>query len=585
MKLPSLLTVLATAGTLLDHSGQVQGHGIGTGYCLGTNGAIRVWVRHWHGAISSLGGEFFQVSQDGGAVENLQPSGFVNNLGVQDGTIDWVAQDCVSGAFGGQSLPTEAGGTFVSTGECPGNSQDDWVYFDFFGSGFCNGDSFSITLVGSPGAILDEACTSLYPTTVNAVISVTGPPYVEIDGNNVCGTSVYVPTNTPVVYIVVDACDPNPTTNSEYYLSGEEFPAAGTITNCVDAVNSFGNQQTCCFDMIIYDDSVPTLIPTTPGACVFEGNCVRSHAGATPGGSDYANDALCEFQYLGPDQLIDVVFFDTESCCDFLVIDGTSYSGSNEITVNSGDVFRWTSDGSVTRAGWEICLVPPPSPSAQPSGQPSLLPSGAPSMAPSSLCVTPPVLCPTDISRSRTTTDVEEVSGKGGRRDLRISKASSAGVDEPLFPVCLQLEGGKRGRGSVETDSEYRTECVDFDVYLELEAGLPKAAGKDQINDYYCGCCNTGDEEYIPLFCLGPPICEGDQAPCGSSTSKGNGGSPSAGRGRGGVRDLRGSRGSRDLRHRKTAYVTICVGGNTLCVDEYDTDYHGQAIYTCGACP
>jgi hypothetical protein len=182
MKLPSLLTVLATAGTLLDHSGQVQGHGVGTGYCLGTNGAIRVWVRHWHDNISTLDGEFFQVSQDGGPVGNLQPSGFANNLGVQDDLINWVGQGCVPGEFDGQG-PTEADGTFVTTGECivggddntSGNDdkyrKDDWVYFDFFGSGFCPGATISITFVGSPGDILDEGCTSLYPTTVDATIT------------------------------------------------------------------------------------------------------------------------------------------------------------------------------------------------------------------------------------------------------------------------------------------------------------------------------------------------------------------------------------------------------------------------------
>ena len=53
---------------------------------------------------------------------------------------------------------------------------------------------------------------------------------------------------------------------------------------------------------------------------------------------------------------------------DFLSIGGTYYDGTNcpRGNVSGGTTIRWTSDGSVTRDGWMICVTPctPPSPSS-----------------------------------------------------------------------------------------------------------------------------------------------------------------------------------------------------------------------------
>lgn len=66
--------------------------------------------------------------------------------------------------------------------------------------------------------------------------------------------------------------------------------------------------------------------------------------------------------------MISIVSFSTETCCDRLRANGNSYSGSTSsraILLGQGETMSWTTDGSVTRAGWEICIdgVFGPSPS------------------------------------------------------------------------------------------------------------------------------------------------------------------------------------------------------------------------------
>ena len=66
-------------------------------------------------------------------------------------------------------------------------------------------------------------------------------------------------------------------------------------------------------------------------------------------------------------------YFQTESCCDKLQVQGSYYSGSNPggldgRRMNSGEVMYWMTDGSVTTRGWQICAnaVVPPHPTGIP---------------------------------------------------------------------------------------------------------------------------------------------------------------------------------------------------------------------------
>jgi hypothetical protein len=75
-------------------------------------------------------------------------------------------------------------------------------------------------------------------------------------------------------------------------------------------------------------------------------------------------------------------FFDTESGFDVITIAGTTHSGTNgfrNVAMAAGDTFTWSSDGSVTRAGFIICPNTAISPSPPPI-PPGPTPPPAPTM-------------------------------------------------------------------------------------------------------------------------------------------------------------------------------------------------------------
>ncbi|KAK3249004.1 hypothetical protein CYMTET_41555 [Cymbomonas tetramitiformis] len=79
---------------------------------------------------------------------------------------------------------------------------------------------------------------------------------------------------------------------------------------------------------------------------------------------------------------LQVTAFNTESGFDFFYVGSARYdgtSGPNNVAVTAGTTLRFTTDGSVTRSGWYICLSmpsppPPSSPPASPSPPPALPP-------------------------------------------------------------------------------------------------------------------------------------------------------------------------------------------------------------------
>jgi hypothetical protein len=98
----------------------------------------------------------------------------------------------------------------------------------------------------------------------------------------------------------------------------------------------------------------PTFTVTS-GSCstASESHCIRS--ANYP--SSYQNGERCEFTLSGPGSLSSTAF-STESCCDHLHIGGASYSGGTIPTGVLADVatsISWSTDGSVTRSGWEVC--------------------------------------------------------------------------------------------------------------------------------------------------------------------------------------------------------------------------------------
>ena len=73
--------------------------------------------------------------------------------------------------------------------------------------------------------------------------------------------------------------------------------------------------------------------------------------------SNYGNNENCSITVRDAVAL-SVEAFDTESGYDFLMVDGVQYdgtSGPENADVAAGTIITFTSDGSVTRTGFEIC--------------------------------------------------------------------------------------------------------------------------------------------------------------------------------------------------------------------------------------
>ena len=90
------------------------------------------------------------------------------------------------------------------------------------------------------------------------------------------------------------------------------------------------------------------------GDCDVQGDCVSS--------SNYpnvhGNSESCSVTMLQDAAIVVGSTFNLETCCDDLVIGGVDVesSASAPATLNQGETFSWSSDGSVTREGWQLCF-------------------------------------------------------------------------------------------------------------------------------------------------------------------------------------------------------------------------------------
>jgi hypothetical protein len=87
---------------------------------------------------------------------------------------------------------------------------------------------------------------------------------------------------------------------------------------------------------------------------------------------------------------LDVREWGTEAGYDRMTIGATAYSGASSpqgVTVQAGTSISWVTDGTVTGAGFTICVdpyvscYPTPAPT-QPTAAPTQLPTAAPTAAP-----------------------------------------------------------------------------------------------------------------------------------------------------------------------------------------------------------
>ena len=102
---------------------------------------------------------------------------------------------------------------------------------------------------------------------------------------------------------------------------------------------------------------------------VTSGNCIVSSTNCVSSpnypNSNYPNSDSCSIQvtdYVDAEDVILVNAFQTGATHDTLVVKGVSYSGTTAgggpvgVKLVSGDTVSWSTDTTVTKSGWEICL-------------------------------------------------------------------------------------------------------------------------------------------------------------------------------------------------------------------------------------
>ena len=104
----------------------------------------------------------------------------------------------------------------------------------------------------------------------------------------------------------------------------------------------------------------PPAYFTVDGPCTVDGACARSPNYP----SNYGDRQSCTITptSLAVGQLLSATAFDTESCCDKLIVNGATYSGTigpSNVLLGSAS-FTWSSDHNVQGAGWEVCALAPP---------------------------------------------------------------------------------------------------------------------------------------------------------------------------------------------------------------------------------
>ena len=90
------------------------------------------------------------------------------------------------------------------------------------------------------------------------------------------------------------------------------------------------------------------------GDCDVQDDCVSSSNYPNAHG----NSESCSITMLRDANVTPGNIFNLETCCDHLMIQGNDVESTEEVpsSLSAGEVFSWTSDGSVTSEGWQLCF-------------------------------------------------------------------------------------------------------------------------------------------------------------------------------------------------------------------------------------
>ena len=208
-------------------------HGVQVAYTVMPNGFVRIYVEHWHGALSaaSLVNNGMNITTTYGAniiTQNLDATGAINNTLINN-------------------LPKGSNG-IIALGGCAGqmNVNNNWAYYDFAPAAF--GVQVLITLNSGNTVILESACTGLYPKTISATFTDTSPPTITCPtptATVACGESG---TN---VSFVATATDNAGMASIVYSMAPGSFFPVGTTNVTATATDINGYQSSCTFPVTV----------------------------------------------------------------------------------------------------------------------------------------------------------------------------------------------------------------------------------------------------------------------------------------------------------------------------------------------
>jgi len=180
-----------TITMLVSFSQSLFAHGSQVAYCVTAEGAIRVWIEHWHGNRTIT-----DVANASVVIVVTDGTSITTNTAPPAGVV-W---DTTLG-----NLPGCKGPITVVT-SCPpatsnnrgANQNNDWVYWDFFPpTCFTNLTIEVREVIGTDAFYFDEPCNQLYPATfVDSFIDCAPPTVtcpadviVEVDASG-CGANL-----------------------------------------------------------------------------------------------------------------------------------------------------------------------------------------------------------------------------------------------------------------------------------------------------------------------------------------------------------------------------------------------------------
>jgi V8-like Glu-specific endopeptidase len=287
---------------------------------------------------------------------------------------------------------------------------------------------------------------------------------------------------------------------------------------------------------------------TMTGDCDVQDDCVSS--ANYPGA--HGNRESCSVTMLRNAALTVSSTFSLETCCDHLMIRGVDTERSSAVpaSLNSGETFTWTTDSSVTRAGWQICFsetaqttavetTTTPSPSLDPTSDPTISltdePTNSPTVYPTSDPTSDPTVqdtcgdkvcdfgemtsCPDDCE----TELIEAICDCAKVAEICDGTCADVGILDPLlFPECNTYAAAGICGGVVPMEMRYTDMCPDQCSADETTEGpTTEAICGDKVCDFgeMTSCPEDCEVELMDAICdcaKVADICDGTCADVGS---------------------------------------------------------------------